>query len=140
MIQSVNFILFSISRTVLMVRLGFQPSARCVLNICAVPSFAHLASGSVRCGNRRFASSYSCVASTSFPRLRLGEVSPWSRRLRSSSNMCCTPSILFSLIQKERRSMSHVPLVVSAFGGFDLGPVSRIYSLFLHYITHNSRA
>ena len=44
-------------------------------------------------------------------------------------------------VDSERRK-NHVPgsLVVSAFGGFDLGPKSLFYYLFLHNITHNARA
>src|SRR5208283_5222034 len=73
-------------RTVLMVRLGFQPSARSI------------------------ASSSLWLASTSFPRLRLGEVSPWSRRLHSSSSSFAPLCSLFvSLTQKERRKKNHVP-------------------------------
>ena len=51
-------------------------------------------------------------------------------------------SLFFPLFRKneERRSMSHVPLVVSTFGGFELGPKSLFYYLVLQYITHNSRA
>jgi hypothetical protein len=65
------------------------------------------------------------------------------RRLGSSACSIRPVSLFFffPLIQKERRK-KYVPCspVGSAFGGFDLGPVSRLYSLFLHYITHNSRA
>jgi hypothetical protein len=97
-------------RTVLMVRLGFQPPALWSQ------------------------SSYLLLASTSCPRLRLGEVSPCRRRLGSSScSFVPLCSLFLSLTQKERRKKKHVPgpLVVSAFGGFELGPKSLFYYLFL---------
>ena len=43
-------------------------------------------------------------------------------------------------VDSERKKHVPGPVVVSTFGGFDLGPKLLFYYLFLHYITHNARA